>query len=267
MKPWYETSFGRAYLKLYAHRNAAEARADVHAILRLIAPPRDRPLLDLCCGAGRHLESLSRQGFRWLVGLDLSMALLEAARERLRAVGTEASHIELVRADMRHIPFENCFGTVLSLFTSFGYFERDEDNLAVLREICRVLEPGGRVLMDYINREHVLRHLVARDEKRLGNWWVRNERSIADGGRRVEKVTTVTLETGEQRTFHESVRLYSVTEMVAMFKSAGLSQVRYYGALDGQPFCGPDSPRLVLVATRPAPGRHGTARVCRQADD
>ncbi len=261
MRPWYETSFSHDYLKLYAHRDDAEARSDVQAILRLIDPPRDRPLLDLCCGAGRHLEPLYRLGFTRLVGLDLSADLLITARRRLRAIGAQIpSQVSLVRADMRHIPYRSCFSTVLSLFTSFGYFARDEENQAVLRGVYRALKPGGWLLIDYMNREHVLRNIVAQDETWLGDWHVRNERRLGDGCRRVEKRTVVTLKTGEQRTFHESVRLYSVNEMVKMVEAAGFQEVRCYGALDGQPFNGPASPRLVLIATKPGRSTHTGGR-------
>ena len=77
MTQWYEESFGREYLELYAHRDAAEARADIAAILCLLSPPKDEPLLDLCCGACRHVLILREMGFDQIVGLDLSAELLE----------------------------------------------------------------------------------------------------------------------------------------------------------------------------------------------
>ena len=63
MTAWYEESFGYDYLELYAHRDDAEARSDVRAIIELLDPPRDEPLLDLCCGACRHILVLREMGF------------------------------------------------------------------------------------------------------------------------------------------------------------------------------------------------------------
>ncbi|MBN1873832.1 MAG: methyltransferase domain-containing protein [Anaerolineae bacterium] len=242
-KPWYEASFGQEYLELYAHRNAAEARADVQAVLALIAPAKDTPLLDLCCGAGRHLVILREQGFTQLVGLDLSPDLLRVAAE------DTGGDVPLVRADMRGLPFREHFATVLSLFTSFGYFTEDEENQAVLRMAYRVLRPGGTLLMDYINRDYIIAHLVPEDEKVLSGRHVRNTRRLTGAGRRVEKTTVVTSETGAQRTYRESVRLFSRAEMRAMLQVAGFVTVQEYGALDGRPFS-PDTPRLILRAEK-----------------
>ncbi|HUT18782.1 MAG TPA: class I SAM-dependent methyltransferase, partial [Anaerolineae bacterium] len=77
MSPWYEDSFGSEYLELYAHRDEEEARSEIEAVVRLLDPPREEPLLDLCCGACRHILVLREMGFTRIVGLDLSEKLLE----------------------------------------------------------------------------------------------------------------------------------------------------------------------------------------------
>ena len=253
MTAWYEESFRREYLALYAHRDAAEARSDIQAIIELLSPPKDEPLLDLCCGACRHLLVLREMGFSQLVGLDLSEELLQIAAECLADGDVESGEaldcVRLVRADMRAIPYENYFATVLSLFTSFGYFEDDEENRAVLKSVHRSLKPGGRFLMDYLNRDYVVSHLVERDEKALPDRYVKNVRCLTDDCRRVEKTTTVITESGAKHEFHESVRLYSEAEIAELLRAAGLVPLRSYGSLDGQDF-GPESKRLVIVAEK-----------------
>jgi len=253
MTAWYEKSFGCEYLALYAHRDTAEARADIQAMIKLLSPPKDEPLLDLCCGACRHLLVLREMGFSQLVGLDLSEELLQVAAEHLADGDAESgeapNRVRLVRADMRAIPYENYFATVLSLFTSFGYFENDEENRAVLKAVRRSLKPGGKFLMDYMNRDYVVSHLVERDEKVLPDRYVKNVRCLTDDCRRVEKTTTVIAKSGAKHEFNESVRLYSEAEMIEMLKAAGLVPLRSYGSLKGQDF-GPESKRLVIVAEK-----------------
>ena len=254
MNPWYEDSFGCEYLELYAHRDEAEARADIEAIVRLLDPPRDEPLLDLCCGACRHIAVLREMGFRQIVGLDLSAELLEAGACRLGSEGLAASRrpcpgVELVQSDMREIPYEGYFATVLSLFTSFGYFESDEENGRVMSEVFRALRPGGRFLIDYLNREYVIATLVERDERTVGDQRIENVRRLTDGCRRVEKTTTVTGIDGTVRRFHESVRMYSRQEMVQMLRAAGFADVVCYGSLGGGT-CSESSPRLILIAEK-----------------
>jgi SAM-dependent methyltransferase len=230
MSPWYEDSFGYEYLELYAHRDEAEARSDIQAIVRLLDPPRDEPLLDLS-------EELLEVGARQLES------------ERAAAQGRHCPDVELVRSDMREIPYRDHFATVLSLFTSFGYFERDEENAEVLHEVFHALRPGGQFLIDYLNRDYVVANLVDRDEKTFANRHIENVRCLTEGCRRVEKTTTVTASDGSVRQFHESVRMYSRQEMVDMLCAAGFVHARCYGSLDkGE--CSVESKRLILIAEK-----------------
>lgn len=242
--PWYKASFGAAYLELYAHRNEAEARAAVADIVRLIAPPPERPLLDLGCGAGRHLAALADLGFTALVGLDLSADLLRVARQRLPADG----RVVLIRADMRAVPCRACFATVLSLFTSFGYFDHDAENQAVLGNVFRALVPGGTFLIDYMNREWVIEHLIACEQKTLPDRQLEIVRCLSQDGRRVEKRVTVAAN-GQRHTFFESVRMYSEAELVAMLRAEGFVEIQTFGSLRGDPLT-PHSERLIAVARK-----------------
>jgi len=247
MTPWYEESFGREYLKLYTHRDLEEARANVEAIVELLALNPDAPLLDLCCGAGRYLFALREQGFNRLVGLDLSDELLSVAADKFARTNGHAP-IPLIQADMRAIPMKNHFATVLSLFTSFGYFQADRDNQAVLEAAYASLRPGGVFLLDYLNRDHLIENLIPRDEKPLPDGRVHNVRCLTDRCRRVEKTTTY-IKSGTKRQFHESVRLYSQPEMVRRFRAAGFVDVRSYGTFQGDEFR-PDSHRLILAGKK-----------------
>ncbi len=251
MTPWYEKSFGLTYLELYARHDEQEAKEEIESIVGLVALSRDEPLLDLCCGAGRHLKALRDMGFTRLVGLDLSRELLEVAAERLAAddASNLTGHVQLVRADMRFIPYANCFASILSLFSSFGYFEADRENSAVLLAAYASLKPGGIFLIDCLSKDYIVAHLVACDEKTVGQRRIRNVRRLTDGARRVEKTTAVTTGDGVAQEFHESVRLYSEEEMVAMLEDAGFVAIRTYGSLKGERFT-PESERLVIVAQK-----------------
>jgi ubiquinone/menaquinone biosynthesis C-methylase UbiE len=254
MTAWYEQSFGLEYLDLYSHRDIAEARADIQAVIDLLDPPRDEPLLDLCCGACRHTLVLREMGFSKLVGLDLSQELLDAGREQLARVedGTgdsPAASVCLVCSDMRAIPYEDHFSAVLSLFTSFGYFESDQENQSVFQAVYRALRPKGKFLIDYMNREYVIANLVERDEKQLPGRRVYNVRRLTPGNRRVEKTITIVTDAGRKRQFYESVRLYSEPEMRHMLEESGFVEIVSYGALDRTAF-GPESKRLIIVAQK-----------------
>lgn len=245
MNPWYIESFGQEYLSLYPHRDLAEARADVDALIDLIAPEKDEPLLDLACGAGRHLLALHAAGFSRLVGLDLSADLLAAAAEQLD--GREG--VELVQADMREIPYKDHFATVLSLFTSFGYFEDEAEDRRVLTAVYRALRPGGVFLIDTLNRDFVIDRLVAKEERFLSGRSLQIERRLSADRRYVEKRTRVIEPDGEARTFRESVRMYTGDDLEGMLQSAHFTDVRRYGSLCGEAHCS-TSGRLIMVARK-----------------
>lgn len=246
MSAWYEESFGSHYLDVYAHRDGREAEKDARAVITLIDPDRDAPLLDLGCGSGRHLVALHGLGFRFLVGLDLSAELLgEAARNLPRGGG----RVMLVRGDMREIPHYRCFATVLSLFTTFGYFVEDDENARIVHSVRRALRRGGVFLLDYINRDRLIAGFVPEDEQDLPGMHVRNVRSLTEGGRRVEKRITIERPGMEPITLFESVRLFTREEITGIFTSAGLGNVRCFGSLGGEPHR-PESERLVVVGER-----------------
>jgi SAM-dependent methyltransferase len=142
---WYREWFGQDYLDLYAHRDQGEAEASVARVVEWLGPERPNAVLDLACGAGRHTQALRKRGLRAL-GVDLSLTLLAGRPDLPR-----------VRGDMRRLPFAaRSFDWVLNFFTSFGYFETERENFRVLEEIVRVLRPGGRFLIDFLNRDRVL---------------------------------------------------------------------------------------------------------------
>lgn len=244
-KPWYEKSFGSLYLQLYAHRSGEEAQSQIEAMIKLIDPDTSGPLLDLCCGAGRHLAALRSCGFNELVGIDLSEDLLTVARE----VTSDFSGITIQQGDMREIPYTNHFTTVVSLFTSFGYFSDDEENHRVINSIYRSLKSTGKFLMDYLNRDYVIANLVTEDRKESQGNQFYNRRWITDDGKRVEKETVVTMSTGEEHTFNESVRMYSSVEMMKMLERAGFSQSTIYGTLNGKPLTA-ECDRMIICAQK-----------------
>jgi len=246
---WYEKTFGRDYLSLYPHRNDDEAAQDIAHLLKLIDPPRNAPLLDLCCGAGRHLIALRRKGLTQLTGLDLSEDLLAEARQRLAAA--DMSDVRLLNADMREIPDSQTYSTIISLFTSFGYFTDQHEDERVLASAYRALVCHGNFVLDTLNREHVLASLVPAEEKDLDEMHISIRRTITQDGLRVEKETRVTQPGSPETTYRESVRMYQRHEIEDMLTRIGFVNTRFFGNLQGQPFSD-SSPRMVFATSKAA---------------
>ena len=152
--------------------------------------------------------------------------------------------------DMRVLPFADAtFGAVLSLFTSFGYFE-DGDDRRVLDEIVRVLRPGGLFVFDFLNAAAVRSGLVPRSERALpdGQGLI-EERRIDESSNHVVKRVRRLWPDGRSREWTESVHLYDADTVEALFRLAGMSPIERFGDFDRIPY-GPDSPRLIVVARK-----------------
>lgn len=236
---WYKEWFGEEYLELYSHRDEGEADEHVHFVVEALGEPRPRAVLDLACGAGRHTAALRRQGLRTL-GIDLSLTLL-----------AHPPRTPAVYGDMRGLPFAaGTFDWVLNFFTSFGYFERERENFRVLEEVVRVLSPGGRFLIDFMNRDRVLAELRPREVREEEGRRVEIERWYDAPSGRINKRIRLELPHRPPRSFLESVRAYRRDEVEIGLRWAGLEVDRAYGNFLGDAF-DRDSPRLILVGHRP----------------
>lgn len=236
---WYKEWFGQDYLDLYAHRNQDEADAHVDFVLQRFAGERPRAVLDLACGAGRHTAALRRQGLRAL-GVDLSLTLL-----------SQRPDLPRVRGDMRGLPFtDGSFDWVLNFFTSFGYFESERENFRVLEEIVRLLTPGGRFLIDFLNRERVLSSLQPQETVEEEGRRVEIQRWYDPASSRINKRITLRRNSRPPRTFLESVRAYSQEEVTIGLSWAGLEVTDVHGNFRGEPYRR-DSERLIILGRKP----------------
>lgn len=252
--PWYRKAFEAGYLELYAHRDEADAARAVEFVASQAALGRDARLLDLCCGPGRHLGLLAPRVAR-ACGLDLSQVLLQRADEfcrgKLRDAGIKArGRLALVRGDMRSLPFaDETFSVVVNLFTSMGYFEDERDNARVLREVARALEPGGVLVIDHINRDHLEETLQPVSERQLRTGArVTERRSFEPGASRVLKHVQWSQE-GRTTEWIESVRVYDFGEFKALLRGSGFAVEKAFGDFDGSDFTR-DSPRMIVLASR-----------------
>jgi len=250
--PWYCKAFEAGYLNLYAHRDSEDAERalrflETHAGLR-----SGVRLLDLCCGAGRHLALIAPR-IGGGAGLDLSRVLLSEAQQKFSDSGDSPypSRPPLMEADMRALPLRSeFFEFVINLFTSFGYFERDQENEHVLREVARVLQPGGTFAFDHINRPYLEARLKPRTVKELdGGVVVTETRRFDEKTRRVHKDVEWRHPRKDTVHWHESVRLYTNDELTGMFEDAGLEVRDRFGDFDGR-HLNDASPRMIFIARR-----------------
>lgn len=96
--------------------------------------------LDLGCGTGNYSLELYKRGFA-VIGLDSSKEMLKVARKKI-------SEIYFIKGDAYFLPFKN---EVFDLVLSITMFEFIKEPIRVMKEIYRVLKPGGEVLIGTMN--------------------------------------------------------------------------------------------------------------------
>src|SRR5580692_7181376 len=246
---WWRTLFNSLYLETDGDitENDRNTVDEVALLVRSIGLERNDRILDLCCGQGRHSLELAERGFSHITALDRSRYLIRLARKRAKQRNLQVSFHE---GDARRFRLGDAeFHCVCILGNSFGYFERPEDDLAVLEAVNRALASGGSLVMDLMDGEWMRRHFDARSWEWVDqNHFVCRERGLAgDGDRLISREVVVHAERGVIADQFYAERLYSKERIEALMHRAGFGNLRFHSVT------APESPRnqdLGLVAHR-----------------
>ena len=238
-RPWYHDFFGHDYFRLDRQEKTVE---EVNFLEKtLILQPGSR-ILDLCCGYGRHSLELAKRGYN-VVGLDLSEPLLKKAKQKSRKAA-----VHWIRGDMRKIPLKGPFDTCISLFTSFGYLQGEDENFRVLGEIASLLSKQGTLFLDLVNRDYILRNFQRKEWYEKDGLLMVEERGFDLFTGRWTAEATVR-EANKERRYDLSVRLYTLTELQMLLQAAGLRVLHVFGDFDGELYSW-DSPRMIITAEK-----------------
>jgi len=237
---WFQESFGEDYLLVYKHRDFSGAYKEVQSMVQWLNLQPGSKLLDLCCGIGRHALALHDSGFD-VTGVDLSDVLLQEAKKN-----DQAGVVRWLQGDMRQVPLQESFDAVVNLFTSFGYFEDDADNERVIAEISRLLRPGGKFIIDFLNPDYVTKQLVPKSERKEGNTWIKEIRTVDETYVRKQIILH---QDGEpmKREYSERVRLYRLSQFKQMARQHEIVIERVFGDYDKSVYDEQHSPRMIMV--------------------
>ena len=246
MKDWYKKSFDLNYLEIYSHRDELDALKVVDFIERHLPLEKKHLILDLCCGSGRHSILLLDRGYK-CVGLDLSDKLLRNAKD---TIDSTKRNFPIVRADMRRIPFHNRFDVVLNLFTSFGYFERDDDNFEVIESVSEALKKDGCFVLDYLNKDYVITNLTPHSSRELKSGWIlTEERKLVSESNIIKKRIKLSRNRSIDE-YLEILKVYSIDEIEEMLSRVGLSIIEVFGNFDGEKYSEKYSERLIIFSKK-----------------
>lgn len=235
---WFNTPF---YHILYKSRNDKEAQLLIDNIEKLLNfDTETHKILDLACGKGRHSIYLNSKGYD-VVGVDLSENNIKIANQS----ANEKLHFFV--HDMREVFRENTFDFVLNLFTSFGYFEDEADNLKSIQSISENLKKGGRLVLDYMNSNKAIKHLSMHYEKEVEGIHFVINKTIEN--RFILKNIDFDFE-GKHYHFQERVKALTFEDFEGYFEKSGLKIVDCFGNYQFENFDSENSDRMIFVAEK-----------------
>lgn len=232
---WFNTSY---YHTLYKDRNDIDAQLFIRNIIDFLKIPLTSHLLDLPCGKGRHSIYLNSLGYK-VTGADLSQNSIKAAKIH------ENSTLDFKLKDMRK-PFELKYDAVFNLFTSFGYFENDEDDILVLENIKKGLNKNGLLILDFLNVVTVKNNLVKKEVKTVDNITFNIQREIKNGF--ILKHISF-YDKGIKHAFLERVKYIDLKKFETYFSEAGLRIHHVFGDYHLSKFNPNTSKRLIFVVS------------------
>jgi SAM-dependent methyltransferase len=251
-KEWFDDLFWRElYPVMFPEKRFAEADAQIAKALAL-TKPASKSVLDLCCGPGRCSIALAKKGFS-VTGVDRTKYLLDKARAKASAARVK---IEWVQKDMRDFVRPDSFALVLSMFTSFGYFDDKQEDRIVLENMFTSLQPGGACLIEVLGKERLAKILQPTSSALLPDGTLLVERhEIFDDWTRVRNEWLL-LRKGKVKSFKFHHTIYSGQELRDRMERAGFVGVTLYGNLEGDAY-GPSAERLIAIGRKPMSERLG----------
>lgn len=222
-KSMYDTFFAEATLNSESLRE--KAKVEVAFLKKILDLPRNSKILDLACGTGRHSKVLAEAGFD-VTGIDISQDCIDLAKKNNSVAGV-SYHL----GNMENLSaYKNKFDCVVNLFSSFGYFSTDAENEAVLVEMINTIKPGGKLILNTINRDWLLSIYKPAFWFKVGSILTVNAGNYDPKTHYNESYMTLKDEdTGETTLNYHRMRLYSIDEMKHLFEKNGLQQIKIFG--------------------------------------
>jgi len=235
---WFDTSY---YHLLYRDRNDQEAHQFIDALLAFLSLPQGKKVLDIACGKGRHAIYLQSKGYD-VVGLDLSKNSIEAAKN----LSQHTASIEFLVHDIRNeFPVTHA-DLALNLFTSFGYFESDTEHQEVLINMAGALNNEGVLVLDFLNVDHVAKHLKQHEQKTIDDVSFSIHRTLDNN----QIIKNIQVKDGEDTlVFKEIVRAFSANDLIQLIENAGLKVMNVFGNYNLTPLS-INSERVIIIAKK-----------------
>ena len=220
---WFDTNW---YHMLYCDRDESEASQFIQNLFKELNPPAHASVLDLACGKGRHSQTINDLGYKvW--GVDLSEQSIN------HALTIKGENLSFAVHDMRKTYKKEYFDIIVNLFTSFGYFNSEDDNLEVMKSVWEGLKPNGIFVMDFLNAQKVKSELVSNEIVTKEGIEFRIKRRLEDN----VIVKEIYFESeGNNLHFEERVTAFEKHDLESLFTPCNLIVKKVFGDYNLNPF-------------------------------
>lgn len=235
---WFSTWFNSPYYHvLYKNQDIQKAHAFVDKLITHLNTKLTYRLLEMGCGNGQHAIYLNQKGFD-VTGLDFSAGNIARAQQ------LENERLHFYQHDMRDIFRTAYYDLILNLYTNFGYFDSETENVVALRSTVSAIKPGGKLVIDFMNTNQTIQHVTDSEEKIVDEILFRISRKVEKGF--VVKTISVT-DQGQQHTFYEKVRALTYDHFIEYFRMTSLRLVNVFGSYDLEPYHPETSERMIFI--------------------
>jgi 2-polyprenyl-3-methyl-5-hydroxy-6-metoxy-1,4-benzoquinol methylase len=234
---WFDTPF---YHILYKSRGENEAQRFIDNLSKKLDFQTHWQYCDMACGKGRHAIYLNTKGFD-VVGLDLSPNNIWHAQM------FENETLQFQEHDIREVFRPEFFDVMLNLFTSFGYFENQEENQKAVIAMAENIKTNGTLVLDYMNSRKAIEGFNSHYEKTVDSITFNINKRIELGY--VFKNISFECE-GQKHQYQERVKLLFIEDFRHFFEKAGLTLTEVYGDYDLNPYQDLVSDRMIMICKK-----------------
>jgi 2-polyprenyl-3-methyl-5-hydroxy-6-metoxy-1,4-benzoquinol methylase len=245
-KQWFENeAFWQNYGPImFDSQRWAEASTVAADVCKIAGLSKGSHILDAGCGPGRISLELALRGLN-VTGVDIIQSELDAAIE---SAEDENVKINYVKADLRTYTTDTKFDAAVNLYTSFGYCDKIEEDLQILKHIAAAVKDDGWFILESTSRETAILYFTP------GEWFERAGMTVltqftVEGAWEGLRSKWILIDKDGRRIEHEFVqRLYSAIELKRMMLAAGFRDAEIYGDFDFSPYN--EKARTMVIVAR-----------------
>jgi len=243
-KKWWNELF-IPFRPVFDSISARESNAQAHYAIKKLKLKPGMKFLDCPCGIGRLSIPMAKKSIK-VTGVDLTQSYIDELRNKAKK---QKLNIALDVKDMRRINYDSEFNGAGNLWTSFGFFDKESDNLLVLKKMLKALKPGGMFMLSLINRDWLVANFEHTGWQEYKNLRILEKRKFDYQNSKILSRWTL-MQGDREKIIDVDLRVYSYHELAGMLASVGFTNIEGFGTTKDEPI-DRNERMMYIIATKP----------------